>query len=90
MQLHLVGQYKLQGIHAGVFCLLNIILLRDEQNGLFTPSHIPLALLGLQSIRDCLQVTHSPQVCSEIEMCTNEQSFEKLLDVPFGGIKTYP
>lgn len=58
-QLHLVWQCKLSGIGTGVYCFLNNILVRDIQNGWFTPSYIPLALLRLKSIRGCLQLTHS-------------------------------
>jgi hypothetical protein len=87
MKLRLVRQRKLQAIGAGVYCLLNNVLFRDGRNGWLTLSCIPLALLGLKSIRDYLQVTHSPDGCSKCVPIN--RAFKTFLGVPFMGVKTY-
>ena len=88
-QLHLVGQGQLQRVGAGVYRLLENILLWDIRDGRLTPTRVPLTLLRFQPFRGYLRVTHPSQ--GNTETSTNEKSFKKTLrGTTYGPKKKLP
>ena len=70
-------QCQLQHVGAGVYRLLNHILLMDVLDGWFTPTRNPLTLLRIQPFRGYLHMTHSSKCCSD--SCTIEKSLKNSL-----------
>jgi len=85
VQLHLVGQGQLQSVGAGVYRLLENILLRNVRDGRLTPNCLTLALLRLEPFWGYLRVTHPCGNSSET--CTDEKSLEKLFGALLMGLK---
>ena len=77
MQLHLVGQGQLQRVGAGLYRLLENILLWDVRDWRFNPTSIPLTLFRPKPFRSCLGMTHP--CCSGTETHTYKKGFKKTL-----------
>ncbi len=80
-----MGQGQLQRVGAGLYSLLENILLWDIRDQRLAPTRVPLTLLRLKPFRGYLRMTHS--CCSGTETCTYKKSLKKLSRVWLIGTK---